>query len=290
MQDERKRLLYVAMTRARDELYIAAAQGERSLDEDCWYSLVKAALDATPGKALRKVPGVHPEGDVLRWGDEPVFAAAAAGTPTALTAPPPLPDWAGRVFVADPRPSDWRGVTRLAAGSSAVFDRVAALRGLAIHRVLERLQAGDSPAVVLQRLARQKLEPELAEPLMALVSNPETARYFAREAMSEAAIAGVLEGLPAGQDRVQGRVDRLLVTPVAIYVLDFKSGRRPSTVPADYLRQMALYRAVLAQAFPGRPVKAALLWTQDASLVALEEGELSRNLEQLRQEQKAGAA
>jgi ATP-dependent helicase/nuclease subunit A len=282
--DERKRLLYVAMTRARDELYIAGAQGERKLDEDCWYSLVKAALDATD-KPLRRVVGQLPEGEALRWGEEPQFFAATAGKQQSTASQDALPGWATAPAPSDDAPSRWRGVTRLAAGSSAVFDKVAALRGLAIHRVLERLRRGDSREIMLQRLARQKLEAELAEPLLALVSDPETAPYFAPEAQSEAAIAGMPEGLP----KVQGRVDRLLVTPEAIWVVDFKSGRKPGLIPPDYLRQMALYATVLADAFPGRPVRAALLWTQDATLVTLNHKELSQALDRLRQEEAAQA-
>ena len=278
--DERKRLLYVAMTRARDELYIAGAQGERRLDEDSWYSLVKTALDATD-KDLRRIAGQHPEGEIRRWGEEPQFTATTAGKQHVASSHDTLPGWATAPAPRDDVPSHWRGVTRLAAGSSTVFDKVAAQRGLAIHRVLERLRQGDSRETVLQRLARQKLEAALAEPLLALVSNPETAPYFAPEAQSEAAIAGVLEGLP----KVQGRVDRLLITPEAVWVVDFKSGRKPVLVPPDYLGQMALYAAVLAEAFPGRAVKAALLWTQDAELVALTEKDLSQALDRLRREQ-----
>lgn len=283
-QDERKRLLYVAMTRARDELYIAGAQGERKLDEDCWYSLVKTALDASD-KKLREIADIHPEGDVLRWGEEPQFAGMKAVKQNGALSHDMLPGWATSPAPQDDSPARWRGVTRLAAGTSAAFDKVAAQRGLAIHRVLERLRRGDSREAVLQRLARQKLEAELAEPLLALVSDPETAPYFAPEAQSEAAIAGVLEGLP----KVQGRVDRLLITPEAVFVLDFKSGRRPAVMPPEYVGQMAVYAAVLAEAFPGRTVKAALLWTQDAALVALKDNDLSQALDRLRRDEAAQA-
>jgi ATP-dependent helicase/nuclease subunit A len=40
-------------------------------------------------------------------------------------------------------------------------------------------------------------------------------------------------------------------------------------VPSLYLRQMAAYRAVLRQAFPGRAVDCALIWTYSARLMLL---------------------
>src|SRR5690606_22448510 len=41
---ERNRLLYVAMTRARDRLYVAGFEGKRGRDDDCWYDLIVDAL------------------------------------------------------------------------------------------------------------------------------------------------------------------------------------------------------------------------------------------------------
>jgi len=70
----------------------------------------------------------------------------------------------------------------------------------------------------------------------------------------------VVEGLV-----VAGTVDRLVVGPDRVRVVDFKTGRRaPATladVPAYHLRQMAAYAAALAVIFPERTVEAALLYT-----------------------------
>jgi len=61
---------------------------------------------------------------------------------------------------------------------------------------------------------------------------------------------------------VSGRVDRLLVRPDAVLVVDYKTELHPpKTPPAPYLRQMAAYRAILACLYPGRRVRCALLWT-----------------------------
>ena len=40
-------------------------------------------------------------------------------------------------------------------------------------------------------------------------------------------------------------------------------------VPPGYVRQLALYRALLAKIYPGRPVRAALLWTDVPELMEL---------------------
>ncbi len=279
-KDERKRLLYVAMTRARDELYIGGTQGVRGLDDDCWYRLVEDGLAKAQEKhPLRVIAGEHPAGDIKRRGDDPRFVASAAAESESRPLPS-LPDWARRVAPAGSSAPAWSSVTRVAARTSVVFDREAARAGQALHRVLEQLQSGDSLEAVARRLARLKLDPTLAAPLHDLLQRPDTQGFFAAEARSEAAIAGALEGLPP----VQGRIDRLRIDATDIWLLDFKTGRPGTAAGESHFRQIALYGAVLAAAFPGRKVRAALLWTQHMQLENLSESTLSRIVEGLRQE------
>ena len=44
-KNELDRLLYVALTRARDRLYIAGFEGTREAPADCWYHLVRQGLE-----------------------------------------------------------------------------------------------------------------------------------------------------------------------------------------------------------------------------------------------------
>jgi len=72
---------------------------------------------------------------------------------------------------------------------------------------------------------------------------------------------------------VSGQVDRLVVTPDAVRIIDFKTNRPPPRRVEDvneaYVMQMALYRAVLSGLFPDRKVSAALLWTDGPFAMAL---------------------
>ena len=45
--------------------------------------------------------------------------------------------------------------------------------------------------------------------------------------------------------------------------------RRPRLRPAGYVRQLALYRAVLRKLYPQLPVRAALLWTETPELMEI---------------------
>jgi ATP-dependent helicase/nuclease subunit A len=103
---------------------------------------------------------------------------------------------------------------------------------------------------------------------MRVLNDPEFGDIFAAEALAETPIAGIINGQP-----IAGVIDRLLVTDDAVLIVDYKSNRPPpataDATPVEYLAQMAVYRDLAAQAFPGRDVKAALLWTEAPRLVAL---------------------
>ncbi len=64
-----------------------------------------------------------------------------------------------------------------------------------------------------------------------------------------------------------------MVTPGEVLIIDFKTNHAPPALaaeaPAAYVRQLALYRAVLGKLYPGRPVRAALLWTETAELMEI---------------------
>ena len=70
-----------------------------------------------------------------------------------------------------------------------------------------------------------------------------------------------------------GRIDRLLVDDSGVLVVDYKSDASvpagPDDVPGNYLTQLGLYALVAGQLFPGRDVRAAILWTQLESLMFL---------------------
>ncbi len=50
---ERNRLLYVAMTRARDRLYVAGFESKKGRDRDCWYELISQGLEGALERAER---------------------------------------------------------------------------------------------------------------------------------------------------------------------------------------------------------------------------------------------
>ena len=110
-EDEYRRLLYVAMTRAADRLVIAGSRGVQRIPEGCWYQLIDSALK---GDAVEE-PADDGEGNVWRWRKAGVDAALVAQPESAPPTPhgDPLPDWLKRQRAGgEERPTRDRPVRR----------------------------------------------------------------------------------------------------------------------------------------------------------------------------------
>jgi ATP-dependent helicase/nuclease subunit A len=281
-RDEYRRLLYVAMTRAKERLVIAGAQGRNKIPDGCWYQLVEDAL--TPDCVAE--PADDGGGEVWRYrkGPPPEQEQQKKETSAAIK-PPSVPAWL--TANATSEISAVRTITPSSAEDDdarppASGDRGAALlRGSLVHRLLQSL-----PAIPAQRRAKaaedylaragEKLAAEdrakLAEQVMHVLEDTRFYELFTRRSRAEVPIVGRL--IVGGEEvRVSGQIDRLAVTQTSVLIGDFKTNRpaprRIEDVPHPYVRQLALYRAVLAKLYPERPLRAALIWTEVPDLMEL---------------------
>ncbi len=283
-REEHWRLLYVAMTRAEEALFIGGALGKRETEPaaDSWY----ARLAALPGGAERTDPV---------WGQAVQFGYAA--DPVATATPDndaeqiDLPPWALQPVGEEPRPP--RPLAPSAAGedrgsqpplpSAALAE--AARRGALIHRLLERLPEVASDTREAQARAwLAKTAPDLPDAAreealqsaLTIIAHPDYADLFGPDALAEVPLAATVGG-----QVIAGVADRLLITPDCVTVVDFKTARRAPTglddVPDHVRRQMAAYAAVLGEIYPGCRVRAALLYTHTPLLIELPEAELARH-------------
>ena len=84
---------------------------------------------------------------------------------------------------------------------------------------------------------------------------------------------------------VSGQIDRLAVLDGEVLLADFKSDARvpgpARPAPAAYVAQLALYRRLLQQIYPGRWVRPFLVWTAGPSIQELRPKELDQALDRL---------
>ncbi|WP_347267052.1 double-strand break repair helicase AddA [Paracoccus sp. (in: a-proteobacteria)] len=294
---ERKRLLYVGLTRAESWLIVAAA-GETGEAEDSWHALVEAGFDRNelPGHGLSETRLPAPFGGEIRrlsHGDwpseapEPVLSQAAPlAAPGWLRAPPPALPPRHR-----PVPATALGGSKVLAGGAG--DGAAAmLFGTRLHLLLEQLPGlapGEWPARARDILATAEgglpADADLALLLAearAVIAAPDLAEVFhlpaAAEVLTELALVAPIPGI----GMVSGAIDRLVITKTRLLAVDYKSNRevpaRPEDTPPGILRQMAAYRAALRQIWPGHRVEIMVLWTATRSLMALPDAVLDRAL------------
>ncbi len=270
MLGEHWRLLYVAMTRARDRLIVCGVQWRNSEAAESWRFAVEEALSGLGAAACET-----PFGEGLRFGT-PLSAGAAVAPVTSDAAPPPewtrAPALGARVGAAQP-PSRAHLVPTLFSprGEGEVRFR----RGRLIHGLLQRL-----PEIAVERraaaacawLERQGVgaaeSQEFSREALEVIADSRFAAVFGPSSRAEAPIVGMVEGRA-----VSGIVDRIAVDDASVIVLDYKTDRPaprdPAAAPASYVLQLALYRAVLRQIFPGKMINSALLWTEAPHLMAL---------------------
>jgi ATP-dependent helicase/nuclease subunit A len=290
-EHEYRRLLYVAMTRAADRLIVAGCMpGNRnSVREHSWYDLVKRGL-ANSDLAFHEIPA----GDgVVKSYSRVEDAAPETDIALDLAAgkPPSLPEWlhvpAPPEAAADNllRPSDPAAGEGhpVRTGESVQLRARALLRGTLVHRLLQSLPdvaAAGRRDAALRYLARNAGDDwtvadreALAERMLALIGDPRFAPVFSPGSRAEVSIAGRLARPGRPPALVSGQIDRLVVTPAEVLIVDYKTNHGPPAAetgaPPGYIRQLALYRAVLQKLYPQLPVRAALLWTETPELMEI---------------------
>nr|WP_226999985.1 double-strand break repair helicase AddA [Phenylobacterium soli] len=292
--DEAYRLLYVALTRARDRLVLCGRAPKRGDEAKLkgWWGAVSAALDQD--EVAPKVRTVAcGEMQVRRYGPDP-RALGAAGV--AVTAAATLPAWAGALappeaFGRYASPSDLGEGARVAAPSPLAetggLGRFR--RGDLIHKLLQLLPdlpaegraAGAAALLGRERDLDAAQRAEMTAAALSVLDDPRFAEVFGPGSRAEVAIAGSAAALPPGL-KISGRIDRLVVLPDRVLVADFKTNRPSPSAIADadpaYLRQMAIYWAVLSEVFPGRRIEAALVWTDGPKLMPVPENLITASL------------
>ncbi len=283
-QEENWRLLYVALTRAEEHLFIGGALKSRQLKdgmgERCWHVQVERALLAMGADVVEGVMRLEYQED------EPV---RAKGQSPKEAANPDLPAWASSAAPQEARPPKPLAPSAIIPADTVADPppslgmRQAAERGALLHGLFERLpdvDTADRP-IFAERWLRDAAgvaDPELRTALVAdalrVMNEPSFQHVFAKDGLAEAPLAGVVDG-----QVIAGTVDRLLVGEAEVLVVDFKTGRRvpasASAVPDHHKAQMAAYVEVLRGIFPSHTVRAALLYTTGPALIQLGDSDLS---------------
>jgi ATP-dependent helicase/nuclease subunit A len=286
MIEEHHRLLYVAMTRAEERLILCGVQAKGEAPEGSWYAMAELGLSASTS-GLGEVAAPDGDGTVRRFMVSQPQAQPKADT-QATQAGAIAPAWLARSAPPEQealpplRPSNALGAADAAARpADGPFLAEAAAAGRLAHLLLQILpevpaeRRGETARALAEargtNLPAERRQRICAEAL-ALIARPELAALFAPGSLAEAPLAGEVT-LPGGQVRpVIGRIDRLAATDDEVLIADFKTAARApkdaASLPATTLAQLAVYRRLIGEIYPGRTVRALAIYT--ASLTVLE--------------------
>jgi len=285
-EDEYRRLLYVAMTRAADRLIVCGAEGVRGRPAGCWYDLVRGPL----GESLIEE---QDDGETIlcfRKSAREQAPLPATAEQELKTGRPALPAWLREMAPAPPLPPvalspslafDEEIARSAAAGASAADRQKALARGRLVHRLLQSLpdippqRRADAAERYVAKAAANFTAAEQAEivrQVVALLDDPSFAPLFAAGSRPELPIVGHIPGANGQPIPISGQVDRLVVSDDAVLIADYKSDRAvPSDLSAveSYVAQLGLYRAVLSRLYSDKQVRAALVFTSGPRLIEL---------------------
>ncbi|MFQ5792760.1 MAG: UvrD-helicase domain-containing protein, partial [Acidobacteriota bacterium] len=268
-EEEEKRLLYVALTRARKKLILCATRLEgaegtltslrllpRGLQE-----LMRAALTSREQELVWKSRKAQHRLKILRPAAEPQHYRVTEMVSPRRQALDPLPAASRSRTTVGERAREQAGET----WSSWSFDPVDLAIGRVVHRLFEYAAAVDEQLV----RAAEALLPELLE--RTLSERQDTARraaHFYRRLRQQRGLESLLKSgevhrevpfaLYLSDQIIRGAIDSLVLLPRRVVVIDYKTGgSRP-----EHQLQMELYVEAARNMFPDRAVEGLVFYPQ----------------------------
>ena len=270
---EYARLLYVALTRAENWLIVAGA-GQENNDAHRWYKRVETAMNALGAADIDGTLSIS-----HGWAGEVETTPRQPDQTTTLEpwlseTPKPLPPNPKTVS-----PSKFDGPHALPGD----YIEDGTKRGDVIHQLLELLplQPQDKwPSLTAQICGEDFDANDILNELRAVITKPELQDVFAPDTLIEVPITAKLDELDGRI--INGRIDRLLVSPTKITAVDFKSNlvvpSKTTEIPKAILAQQGAYAAALSQIYPDRTIETAIIWTKTATMMSLPHADVIKAL------------
>jgi len=248
------RLLYVALTRAEDRLYICGWESRQSTKGDSWYALIENALEkiGTPFEG-----GWRLENPQTRTIPTPKKPDAISNEPLPSWISLPVPQKMPEVYI---KPSQHLE-TVFHMGSSGARER-----GIFIHKILEWLvkaPAAERSSLLKNYLIKKENPEGVHEAVLSVFNHPHFNKFFGDETLTEVPLMGDVEG-----QKIRGIIDALTIKMDSqeVFILDYKTGSFHESYrdnpPESHIHQMALYKKVLKKIYPDYKVKSLLIWTE----------------------------
>lgn len=232
---EERRLLYVAMTRAEDELYIFG-KGDKIIEES-WYDILNIEKEAG-----------HIDEYALPLNSSNKFLQENKGAPH-IEIPPYFTMDVNKKTLVQP---------------DFVANKQAAERGIMIHKLFEVLPTIDAEKQlevanhILSTFQNSAIITVLdIENIIAIINTPDYEIFFKTEGVNELSLT--YEG-------ALYRLDRFVEKDGNAYILDFKTGARSQQKLNNYKKQIQIYSAAIHDLYAPKNIYKYILWTDEWKL------------------------
>ncbi len=288
---ESHRLLYVALTRAEDYLIIGGWERGKVKSEDyeySWYDHIDHAKKQNQHYFIKntsiKLPYFEAD-SIYTLSHQPQKTAPSTTLAEKQAILPSLPS-----YFFEPPKGESRPYTPLTPGMVHNEDMAARSplddidlknmfnRGLIIHKLFEllpQIPIKDRKKTTQDYLSRkiwnlsQKQQTQILKEIFTILEDSQFSPIFSPKALAEVPISGIIN-----KNVISGRIDRLLITDNDIFIIDFKTNRKPALNPQDvpdiYIKQLRIYQQLLKQVWPHKKIHTALLWTDNCQLMVMD--------------------
>ncbi|MDD9331766.1 MAG: UvrD-helicase domain-containing protein [Wolbachia sp.] len=252
--NEHLRLLYVALTRAEDELYIL---GKEPVQKGSWYDLITTYGEPYEKKRGNLYPMFKEDVEILcvNSGYPYIYKKRGYFDIPVVSLPPALTHF-GIMQVADTSQ-----VTQTTGGDAGTTDGYS--RGLIIHNILQympKIEKERRKKWVKKYLENINTSEDKSEIYYKILAFNEKYDYlFDLEGKSEISLSGTINN-----EAVLVRLDRLCITQDKAIIMDYKSHRNVSTSSFDEIKkQMLTYKTLIQELYPKKQVECMVIWVED---------------------------
>ena len=264
MESDELRLLYVAITRAKEQLYIGGITG----DNTSWYSHISDAIAGN--KSWKTINGNL----TFEQTQQKVEIKQAQSVPLDVIEES-LPSWATTTA-----PTEMAKIIEMASNALRQKEAIKNLanprvnkfnKGKIVHRLLEVLpnypanQRNEKGNTFLNAAATEFSKPKQQHMLNSVINIiNKYPNLFGENSKAEVSVSASF-----GNKIIEGIIDRLIVENDIVTIIDYKTNSQVppiGEVPAEYKKQMSLYTKAIQAIYPNKIIKTKILWTSSDDL------------------------
>ncbi|MDR0678259.1 MAG: UvrD-helicase domain-containing protein [Holosporaceae bacterium] len=244
--DEYYRLLYVAMTRAEDFLYILGKKSKTSPSEKSWYGFVRQKID--------KFVRVESEG-LYRLGSYRIDKSDRTSADIIISRPFEAPFWLHEKI---PLTDD------ISPGERTESPQI--IYGDCVHKLLSEIPP------YLKRRGRDEIADHMIKKFDLSTVEKAEAKKEALEVIKTFPFlfdSNSLSEVSFVHDGKEGRIDKIAFLDHEIWIVDFKTGAPRDAVSGKYARQLAFYLTAVFKITQNSNIRTAILWTKNKNLMEI---------------------